>query len=180
MRRMSLAPVAAAMARLRKVLAHTPAVGQGPDTVAHVRWVRGLEFICEHDNGAQVGCDMPEVVGGGGGRVTPGWLFRAGLAACTATTVAMRAGEAGIDLTRLEIDLGTTSDARSLLDMKDDRGGEVRPGFYDIRMSVKVAARGIEADRLRALVAEWIACSPSQQTVAHGSPIAIPIDVEVA
>ncbi|MEO8486640.1 MAG: OsmC family protein [Betaproteobacteria bacterium] len=45
---------------------------------------------------------MPAELGGNGDRVSPGWLFRAGIASCAATAIAMRAAAEGIGIEDLE------------------------------------------------------------------------------
>jgi uncharacterized OsmC-like protein len=60
---------------------------------------------------------MPSEVGGSGDQVTPGWLFRAGLASCAATRIAMAAAAEGIELATLEVRASSRSDTRGLLGM---------------------------------------------------------------
>ena len=57
--------------------------------------------------------------GGGAAAPTPGWLVRAALASCAATTIAMRAAELDIALTRLEVTAESETDMRGLLDVSD-------------------------------------------------------------
>jgi len=63
-----------------------------PDRPATARWERGTRVVASHANGAQMATDMPNELGGTGDGVTPGWLFRAGLASCAATSIALVEG----------------------------------------------------------------------------------------
>ena len=70
---------------------------------------------------------MPGELGGTGDRVTPGWLFRAGLASCATTSIVLTAAAEGIELATLEVWVGSRSDARGLLGMTDDAGSPCSP-----------------------------------------------------
>ena len=72
--------IAAAVQRVESVLQRRPATGIHDDAPATARWQSGLRVIACHANGTQVLTDMPSELGGSGDKITPGWLFRAGLA----------------------------------------------------------------------------------------------------
>src|SRR3984885_2005796 len=114
--------IAAAMQRVGSVLRRRPEVGLHEDAPATARWERGARVVSSHANGAQLVTDMPTELGGGGDQVTPGWLFRAGLASCFATRIAMGAAAAGIELAMLEVSAGSRSDLRVLFGMADVSG----------------------------------------------------------
>ena len=75
-------------------------MGMHDDAPATARWRGGTRVVTSHANGIEIPTDMPGELGGSGDRVTPGWLFRAGLASCAATRIAMGAAAEGIELTR--------------------------------------------------------------------------------
>ena len=71
------------------------------DAPATARWQGGTpRRHVSHADGTQVPTDMPAELGGSGDQVTPGWLFRAGLASCAATSIVLAAAAEGIELDR--------------------------------------------------------------------------------
>ena len=64
--------------------------------------------------GGQFCTDMPAELGGAGDQVTPGWLFRAGMAACATTSIVLMAAADGIELAALEVRVDSHSDVRGL------------------------------------------------------------------
>ncbi len=123
--------------------------------------------------------DIPAELGGSGDLITPGWLFRAGLASCAATSIALTAAARGIDLSALEVNVRSRSDTRGLLGMADASGATVPAGPSDVRMSVRIAATGAAPERLRALVEEGCRCSPIPNAVQRATPLALHVDVHV-
>ena len=174
---MTTRPIAEAMQRVETVLRRKPAAGQQDDTPATARWNRGARFVASHPNGIQVATDMPTELGGTGDQVTPGWLFRAGLAACSATSILMAAAAEGIELTTLEVDAGSRSDTRGLLGMKDADGEPFYGGPGDVRLHVRIAAADVEADRLRAVVHAGVGRSPVPNAVTRATPLDLRIDI---
>jgi uncharacterized OsmC-like protein len=177
---MSMQDIAAAMQRVEGVLRRRPQAGVHDDAPATARWQGGTRSVASHANGTQVTTDMPTELGGSGDQVSPGWLFRAGLASCTATVVAMRAAAAGIELSMLEVRAGSRSDTRGLLNMEDQGGELVCAGPSDIQMHVRVSAPGISEERLRALVEESRRCSPIFVAVRDAMQVSVRTEVEVA
>ena len=174
---MTSARVAAAVHRLHAMLERKPASGRHDDAPAHVRWQGETRVVARHANGTEVVTDMPEELGGSGDRVTPGWLFRAGLASCTATTIAITAAARGIALDALEVEARSRSDTRGLLGMTDATGRAVPAGPGDVELHVRVAAAGTPAERLRALVEDSCRCAPVSNAVEQATPFALRIDV---
>jgi uncharacterized OsmC-like protein len=95
---MTMQDVAAAMQRVQGVLNRRPQMGLQDDAAATALWQDGAKVVTRHANGTQLPTDLPAELGGHREQVTPGWLFRAGLAACAATSIAMAVAEAGIEL----------------------------------------------------------------------------------
>src|SRR5919197_4553051 len=135
---------------VRSVLASKPDPGPAPDRPATAVIEDGLRCRTEGGHGWAVVTDMPAAVGGGAAAPTPGWLIRAALASCAATTIAMRAAELEIALTRLEVTAESETDMRGLLGIGDG----VPPGPQSARMRLRIAANGTDEQRLRELV-EW-------------------------
>jgi len=174
---MSLQDVAAAMARVRHVLTRRPDMALHDDSPATVRWQGGTRNVACHANGTAIETDMAQEVGGSGDRVTPGWLFRAGVASCAVTSIAMRAAAEGVALTALEAHVESRTDLRGLLDMAAADGTHVHAGPAEMHLRVRIAADGVSAEDLEALVARGCRCSPVPSAVATPTPLAIHVDV---
>ena len=170
--------IAAAMERVQTVLRRRPEMGLHDDAPATAAWQGDTRVVVGHGNGTRLPTDMPTELGGSGDQVTPGWLFRAGLASCAATTIAMAAARHGIDLTTLEVKAGSRSDTRGVLRMEGTDGTLVDASPSDFRVFVRIAAHNVSPGQLRALVAEGMGCAPITNAVANANPIAV--DVEIA
>ena len=83
-------------------------------------------MVIRNTVGSDIAKDMPVELGGSGDQVTPGWLFRAGVASCAATSITLAARGEGIELTALEVEVGSRSNARGLLGMSGARMGGSR------------------------------------------------------
>jgi len=174
---MGMKDIATAVERARTVLERKPAMGVHDDAPATARWSGGTRIEASHANGTRMETDMPAELGGSGDRVSPGWLFRAGIASCAATTIAMRAAVEGIDITDLEVTVGSRSDTRGLLGMTDGAGRVVDAGPSDLRITVRIAASGVAPERLRALVESSRERSPIPCAVESALPIDLFVDV---
>jgi uncharacterized OsmC-like protein len=174
---MSMQLLAEALQRVEAVMRRRPAAGIHDDPPATARWTGGTRVVAIHGNGTQVSTDMPTEIGGTGDCVTPGWLLRAGLAACAATSIVMAAAEQGVELTSLETFAGSRSDARGLFGMADEDGRPVRPGPGSIVLNVRIAAPGVDPVRLRELVELGCRRSPVPAVVRDGVPLDLRVDV---
>jgi uncharacterized OsmC-like protein len=174
---MSAQYVADAMQRAEVVLRRRPDMGMHDDAPAAASWRGSTRIVTRHANGIEIQTDMPSELGGTGDQVTAGWLMRAGLAACTATRIAMGAAAAGIELTTLELRATSRSDTRGLLGMPDTDGGAVCAGPQDVQLHVTIGAQGVSAERLRALVEESHRCSPVPCAMENTTPVGLHIEV---
>lgn len=175
---MAAEAIAAAWRRTESVLQRRPESGVHDDSTATARWDGGLRVAASHPNGTQMLTDMPTELGGSGDRVTPGWLLRAGVASCTATRIAMAAAAQEIELETLEVSAGSRSDLRGLLGMSDADGEPVGAGPLDVEIRVRISARGVPKQRLRALVEESFRCSPMACALTDAVPVALRIEIE--
>lgn len=175
---MSNEQVAQAWHRVEAVLRRRPEVGLHDDAPAVTRWIAGTRMQTSHPSGAQFTSDMPAEFGGSGDVPTPGWLMRAGLAACTATCISMNAAGAGIALDALDVQVRSRSDSRGLYGLPGADGTPVPAAPQELRMTVRVAARGADPAQLRALVERACACSPVLGALCAPMPLALQIDVE--
>jgi uncharacterized OsmC-like protein len=175
---MSTQEIAAALQRVEAVFVRRPGMGMHEDAPATARWEGGTRVVASHADGTQMATDMPVELGGTGDKVTPGWLFRAGLASCAATSIALAAAAKGIELATLEVRATSRSDARGLLGMADPTGAPVPAGPCDVRLHVRIAAEGVAPSRLRALVEDGYRCSPIPNAVISAVPVDLRIDVD--
>jgi uncharacterized OsmC-like protein len=175
---MATQDIAAAMHRVESILRRRPEMGLHDDAPATARWQSGTRVVSMHSNGAQVPTDMPTELGGSGDQVTPGWLFRAGVASCLATCIAMRAATAGIELSVLEVRASSRSDLRGLLGMKDAAGEGVCAGPCDVQLVVRIKALEVSPEQLRNLVEESHRCSPMPTALRNAVPLTLRIDTD--
>lgn len=177
---MTTPPLAAALERVQTILKRRPESGLHDDAPAAARWQGGTRIVASHANGTRLPTDMPAEFGGTGDEVTPGWLFRAGLASCAATSIVMAAATEGIELSALEVRASSRSDSRGLLGMAGADGQPVFAGPGDLQLQVTVAAPGVPAERLRALVEAGVGRSPIPNALQQATPFALLIDVTAA
>jgi len=168
--------LAEALQRVSAVLQRRPEAGLHEDVPALARWEGGTRCVALHPQGLQMATDMPCELGGTGDQVTPGWLFRAGLASCAATSILMTAATEGIALSRLEVRATSRSDARGLLGLADEHGVPVYGGPGDMGLQVQIAAPGVPAERLRALVERGLRNSPVPNAVQQATALALQIE----
>ena len=174
---MSSEQIAAAMQRVHSVLQRRPELGLHDDPPATARWQSGTRVASSHANGTQLWTDMPTELGGNGDQVTPGWLFRAGLASCLATRIAMGAAADGIALTLLEVRASSRSDTRGIFGMSEPSGAAVCAGAREVQLQVRIAAPGVSPERLRTLVDDSNRCSPVSALLRGAPPMALHVDV---
>jgi uncharacterized OsmC-like protein len=163
------------MQRVETVLRRRPELGLHEDAPATASWQGGTRVVSRHSNGAELLTDMPDELGGSGDQVTPGWLFRAGLASCLATCIAMRAAAAGIELESLVVTAASRSDTRGLLGMANAAGDPVCAAPIEVQLSALIRAPGASPDRLRELVEESHRCSPVPSALRNSVPVTLRI-----
>jgi uncharacterized OsmC-like protein len=110
----------------------------------------GLKCRVVGPAGEEVKTDMPRAMGGSGSDPNPGWFFRASLASCCATVIAMRAARLGINLSKLEVAVESEGDNRGILGL-DDR---ISAGMSGLRTTVQITADNAGAEQLEELV-QW-------------------------
>lgn len=175
---MAAQDIALALQRVEAVLRRRPESGLHDDAPAVARWDGGTRMVVSHPSGLQVLTDMPSEMGGSGDQVSPGWLFRAGLASCTSTRIAMAAAAQGIELQTLELRASSRSDTRGLLGLADDDGQVVSAAPRQMQLHVRIAARSASPEQLRTLVEDSYRCSPVPSAVRDAVPMTLLIEVE--
>jgi hypothetical protein len=91
----------------------------------------------------------------------------------------MRAANAGIELSALEVRASSRSDLRGLLGMKDATGEVVCAGPCDVQLVVRIKAHGISPEQLRNLVEDSNRCSPMPTALRSTVPVALHIESDV-
>jgi len=125
----------------------------------------GLRCRITGASGEQIETDMPRAMGGENACPSPGWIFRAALAACCATMITAQAARLGIVLTKLEVRVGADADTRGLLG-----DGNISASYSALRTDVEIAARNADPEQLRDLVRWAEAHSPVGCTVRESPP----------
>jgi uncharacterized OsmC-like protein len=143
-------------------LRENPDAATGTDAAATAVREDGLRFRVEGPKG-ELTTDMSESVGGGATAPTPGWLMRAALASCDATTVAMEAAREGVELTDLKVTVESESDFRGVLGVDPS----VHPGPVVVRVRIELTAPDATEDQLRAIVQRAESHSPVRDALAR-------------
>ena len=170
--------IAEAMQRAVNVFQRRPEMGLHDDAAGRAVWRGGTRVSNLHDSGLQMDTDMPKELGGSGDCVSPGWLFRAGIAACSTTVIAMIAASQGITLDHLEIVVSSQSDTRGVLGMQDSAGELINPGPQAIGMQVSIRAAGVDAAVLQRLVEEGLQRSPMQSALLRHPPLSVQVLID--
>lgn len=157
--------------RAREAFDRRPSAALHEDSTAVAVWNGSLSTQLLHPSASNLGTDMPAVLGGSGGHPSPGWYFRAGVASCMATSIAMEAAMQGIALTRLEVEAHSESDSRGML-------GTAQVSAGPLRFWLKVALESPDApeETLRELVALADSRSPMAQGVRREIEVELTVD----
>ncbi len=128
-------------------LSEHPNEARYTDSYARATLHDALHVDVEGPGGEHILTDMPRGVGGTGEHPTPGWLFRAAIASCVASTIGMEAAREGVALSSLEVEVDSESDDRGILGMDP----AVPAGPLSTRIRVRAAA-DVDDDRLRGIL----------------------------
>ncbi len=170
--------VAEAMRRAAAVYERRPSAGLHDDAPGVVSWVGGLRMEARHSLGHAIATDMPAELGGSGDQVSPGWLVRSGVAACTATTIAAIAAERGIALEALEVRVDSRSDTRGYLGLSEADGAAVPAGPDDLRMRITIRAPAASEAEVRAIVEASRARAPMTALVTNAGVMPLDLSIE--
>jgi uncharacterized OsmC-like protein len=145
---MSNAEIRIALEKLSQNLMHQPEKARAKHASATASLESGLKCRVVGPTGMQIETDMPPAMGGTASAPNPGWFFRASLASCCATMIAMRAACIGIHLTKLEVTVESDGDNRGMLGLDD----HVSAGMSALRTNVAIAADNAAPEQLEELV----------------------------
>jgi uncharacterized OsmC-like protein len=137
-------------------LSENPSEARYTDSRATARLGEALRAEVQGPNGETIVADMPGGVGGQGEHPSPGWLFRAAIASCVASTIGMEAAREGIELSSLEVEVDSESDDRGILGMD----ASVPAGPLSTRIQVRARAKGVDDGRLRQILEAGAARCP--------------------
>ena len=137
-----------ALEKLGQTIAHQPEKARVKQASATATLESGLKFRVIGPAGEQIETDMPPAMGGAASGPNPGWFFRASLASCCATVIAMRAARLGIHLTKLEVAVESEGDHRGILGLDD----QISASMSSLRTNVQIAADNANPELLEELV----------------------------
>jgi uncharacterized OsmC-like protein len=118
------------------------------DSLARATLDDALRVRVDGPSGERIVTDMPSGVGGRGEEPSPGWLFRAAIASCVASTIGMEAAREGVTLTSLEVEVDSESDDRGILGMDES----VPAGPLSTRIRIRGRADGVDGSALQGLL----------------------------
>jgi uncharacterized OsmC-like protein len=144
------------------------------DSAAVATLGTGLTVTVTAPDGRSVTTDMSTGVGGTNTAPSPGWLFRAALASCDTTLIAMRAAMLGVRLTACEVTIDSESNDLGILGID----ANVPAGPLSVRTRVNVKAKDIEPAALRELVDWAVAHCPVCDATKRAVPMTLEIEAE--
>jgi uncharacterized OsmC-like protein len=154
-------------------LAKHPDEAAYTDSPAVARIEQGLRCRIDGPNRESLYTDMPASVGGGGGAPSAGWLFRAALAGCVVTLIAMRAAQESVSLGDLEVTVDSESDDRGILGIDES----VPAGPLSIRLAISIGAgRDTPPDRLEEIARWGVAHCPVSEAAGRVVPVRLEIE----
>ncbi len=170
---MSIPNVREAIERLSDTISADPAKARAKNAPATARLAGGLRCELSGPYNERLVTDMAPAMGGAASGPNPGWLFRAAIASCTATVIAMRAAKLGVELSSVEVTVESDSDLRGILGLDADISAAHGPFLT----KVKIGAPAHSADALREIVAWADAHSPVGCTLKAAPACSLEIEV---
>ena len=163
--------IRAAIESASAYLREHPADARYTDSAAVARLEAGLRVAVSGPNGESLITDMPRGVGGEASEPSPGWYFRAALAACALSLATMRAAQLGLTGFRCEVEVDSESNDFGILGLDNSTPA----GPLSVRLRFSMHADGAGLDRLEE-VAVWAAdhC-PVADAVKRGVPLHIEV-----
>jgi uncharacterized OsmC-like protein len=166
-------PIATALETVTSSIAANPEKARAKYASATATLTNGLKCSVIGPSGEAIVTDMGKAMGGEASAPNPGWYFRASIAACCSTAIAMNAARRGINLTTLEVTVEAEGDNRGILGMDET----VSAGHAVLRTNVKIAADNASHQQLEELVRFAESHSPVGCTVRDAPPNALRIDI---
>jgi uncharacterized OsmC-like protein len=155
-----------------RYLAEHPGEARATDSFARATLGGELRVEVTGPNAERIVTDMPRSIGGRAEEPSPGWLFRAGIASCVASTIGMEAAREGVELGSLEVEVDSESDDRGILGMDES----VPAGPLSTRIRVRATAQGLEEARLRDLLERGAGRCPVCDATKRAVQVALEIE----
>lgn len=121
-------------------LSEHPEEARYTDSAARATLGESLRVDIVGPDGERITTDMPGAIGGKAEEPSPGWLYRASIASCVASTIGMEAARAGLALTSLEVEVDSESDDRGILGIDESTPAGPRS------TRIRIRATGNQAD----------------------------------
>lgn len=170
---MTAASIREAIEGLGAAIRTQPEKARAKNTPATARLTTGLQCEISGPNSERLLTDMPPAMGGSASGPNPGWLLRSALASCTATVIAMRAAQLGVELSHLEVTVESESDNRGILGLDES----VSAGLGAVRTKVRISAPGASTSQLEDIVKWADVHSPVICTLRQSPACSLEIDV---
>jgi uncharacterized OsmC-like protein len=155
-----------------RYLSEHPDEARYTDSLARARLDEALRVEVTGPGGLRLVTDMPAGVGGRDEEPSPGWLYRASLASCVATTIGMEAARERVTLRSLEVEVDSESDDRGILGMDES----VPVGPLSTRIRVRVSAEGVDQGHLREVLDRGAARCPVWDATKRAVDVSLEID----
>jgi uncharacterized OsmC-like protein len=162
-----------ALEKLSQTIASQPEKAKAKHSPATAILMTGVKCRVRGSAGEQIETDMPAAMGGAASGPNPGWFFRASLASCCATVIAMRAARLGVNLTMLEVAVESDGDHRGILGL-DDR---ISAGMSSLHTTVQIGSDNASPEQLAELVRWAERHSPVGCTVREASTNTVDIRI---
>jgi uncharacterized OsmC-like protein len=155
-----------------RYLSEHPDEARYTDSLARAKLDEALRVEVTGPGGHRLVTDMPAGVGGRDEKPSPGWLFRASLASCVATTIGMEAAREGVTLRTLEVEVDSESDDRGILGMDE----AVPAGPLSVWIRIRAGADGVEEGSLREVVARGAGRCPVCDATKRAIDVSLDIE----
>jgi uncharacterized OsmC-like protein len=155
-----------------RYLSEHPDEARYTDSFARATLGEALRVEVEGPGGLRMVTDMPAGIGGREEEPSPGWLYRAAIASCVASTIGMEAARRGVTLRSLDVEVDSESDDRGILGMDE----AVPAGPLSTRVRIRAAAEGVEEGRLRELLERGAGRCPSFDATRRAVDLSLEIE----
>ena len=152
-----------------RYLSEHPDEARYTDSFARATLGESLRVEVEGPDGLRLVTDMPSAIGGREEEPSPGWLYRAAIASCVASTVGMEAVREGVALRSLEVEVDSESDDRGILGMDE----AVPAGPLSTRVRVRASADGVDEGQLREILERGADRCPSYDATRRAVDVAL-------
>jgi uncharacterized OsmC-like protein len=172
MRRVTVSGIKESIENAVRYLSEHPDEARYTDSFARAKLGEALRVEVEGPEGLRLVTDMPSAIGGREEEPSPGWLYRAAIASCVASTVGMEAARQGVDLRSLEVEVDSESDDRGILGMDE----AVPSGPLSKRVRIRAVADGVDQGRLLELVERGAGRCPSFDATRRAVEVSLEIE----